>query len=112
MARLLFNNHTTEQLNLPSRIEERCLLSPIFYAFYNTNLVHNETNRNILKLSSHHNTVFLDRDKTFGGMIKKLTRMMKARDCTLDWAQFYHLLFKIDKTALICFTRHRHGMGV
>lgn len=82
-ARLLFDDYIMEQLNLPSGIDQGCPLSPILYAFYNTDLVHNETNRNLLKLLFHNNTVFLARDSMFTGAIKKLTRMMMARDRAL-----------------------------
>ncbi len=104
-ARLAFDDHITEQLNLPTRIDQGCPLSLISYAFYNADLIRDKANRNMLKLLFHDNTVFLARDKTFEGAIKKLTKMMTGGDSTLDWAKSHHSIFEIDKTALICFTR-------
>ncbi len=110
-VRLAFDNHITEQLRLPTGIDQGCPLSPISYTFYNTDLVHSDRNRNTLKLSFHDDTVFLARAKTFEATNKELTRMMTDSDGALEWAKSHQSAFEIDKTALICFTRCQNMSG-
>ncbi len=106
-ARLAFDDHTTEQLQLPTGIDQGCPLLPISYAFYNADLVRCNENRNTLKLSFHDDTVFLARASSFKATNEELMRMMSGSDGALEWAKSHKSVFEIDKTALICFTRCR-----
>ncbi len=106
-ARLAFDDHTTELLQLPMGIDQGCILSPISYMYHNADLVCSNPNRNTLKLSFNDNTIFLARAKTFEAANDVLTEMMTKDSGALDWAKSHHLTFEIEKTLLICFTGHR-----
>ncbi len=105
MARLAFNNHIMELLQLPIGIDQGCPLLPISYVFYNADLVSCDGSRDTLKLSFHNDTVFLARAKMFEAANHQLMRMMTGSRGALDWAKSHKSIFEIDKTALICFTR-------
>lgn len=83
-------------------------MSLLAYSYYSSDLIETTTTtRTEQKIAYHNDTVLLARGKNFEVASRIIVDMMTRENGALKWAQRHDLIFEIDKTVMLGFTRRK-----
>jgi ribonuclease HI len=107
---LFFDDYQLKLFKVPDGLDQGCPLSPIVFIFYNSDVLevaNPNPRKGELSLGFLDDVALAARAKSYEELNKKLRHMMEKRGGALEWSEWHHAEFELEKTALICLSRKR-----
>ena len=102
---IVFDNFTSDPIDIDNGTTQGCPLSMILYAFYNAPLILTATGTNETALGFVDDSMFLVVAKTLPEAHDKLKDMMEQRNSGFDWSKTHNSPFEPNKLPLMNFPR-------